>query len=169
MNKRMENWSGYSMVYLQPVLQLDDGTIQDGGRQTWRDSNCRSHSLISRWCNSLDLLLVDLMCVNFPVALSKEASLLIQYDFGLHWAAWEVADLNCDLDRLTWRTVTITYLHFTTYMQISLISSQSNTKVCFITKTQGRDSSRNSLPGWISVHLYQQWPLLNILLHPAVI
>ena len=91
-------------VYLQPVLQLEDRAVQDGGRQFPGDGDHLGHSLIAGRCNSLDLLLKDLICANFPMTLGKVTLLLIQQEFGLHWTSRVVPDLDFDLEILALKT-----------------------------------------------------------------
>lgn len=73
-----------AVAHLQSVLHLDDGAVQVGGGELRGNANHLGCCLSARRCNVLHLILQDVVGVEPPSALRKEASLLVQDEFWLH-------------------------------------------------------------------------------------
>lgn len=84
-------------AHLQSVLHLDDGAVQVGGGELRGDADHLGCSLSARRCDGLHLLLQDVVGVEPPSALRKEASLLVQDEFWLHFSTRLVVDFHVHL------------------------------------------------------------------------
>lgn len=71
-------------AYLQPVLQLDDGAVEDGGGELPGDGDHLGGGLLSGRLDGLHLLLDDVVSGDPPSTLGEEALLLVQDELGLH-------------------------------------------------------------------------------------
>lgn len=93
-----------AVVYLQPVLHLDDGAVQVGGGELRWDADHLGRCLSTGRCDGLHLLLQDVICVEPPSPLRKEAYLLIQDEFWLYCATWLVVDFHFHLHVFTFES-----------------------------------------------------------------
>ena len=89
------------MLYLQPVLQLNDGAVKDGGRQLWGDADRLGDGLCAGRAHPLTLLLHNVVRVHSPAALGQEALLFVQDELWLHRTSGTVADLRHHIQPLT--------------------------------------------------------------------
>ena len=91
------------MLYLQPILQLNDGAVKDGGRQPWGDADRLGDGLCAGRAHLLTLLFHNVVRVYSPEALGKEALLFVKEELWLHHTSGTVADLRHHLQPLTLR------------------------------------------------------------------
>lgn len=96
-----------AVTHLQPVLHLDDGAVQVGGGELGGDGNHLGSHLPAGRRDGLHLVLQDVVGVDPPSALRKEAPLLVQKEFWLHRSIRLVVDFHVHLHVFPWEQKTL--------------------------------------------------------------